>query len=110
MRVLALLPRAPVVQVFYASIHLTLHKLLVLFLAGKMNLKSKNRIYKKINEEVCNKYDGAKEFVDKKIKELCFQEGISINEVRAWFETNLFFVVFFASKQFFVLIVRLTKS
>ena len=47
-----------------------LHKSLVLFLAGKMNSKNKNRIYKKITEEICNKYDGAKGFVDNRYKEL----------------------------------------
>ena len=76
-----------------------------------MNSKSKNKVYKNVIEHVCNKYDGAKEFVDNRIKELCFQEVILIDEVRTWFKTNLFFVVFFASKKvFFVLKVRLTKS
>ena len=55
-----------------------------------MNSKNKNRIYKKIIEEVCNKYDGAKEFADNRIKELCFQDGILISEVRTWFKANLF--------------------
>ena len=66
-----------------------------------MNSKSKNKTYKKVFEQVCNKYDGAKEFVDNRIKELCFQEVILIDEVRTWFKTNLFFVVFFASKKVF---------
>ena len=35
-------------------------QLLVLFLASKMNLKTKNKIYMKIIEKMCNKYDGAK--------------------------------------------------
>ena len=61
-------------------------------------LKKKRKIYKKIVEEVCNKCDGAKEFINNKIKELCFQEGILIDEVRTWFKTILFFIVFFASK------------
>ena len=76
--------------VFYVSIHLTLHKLLVLFLAGKMDSKNKNRIYKKIIEEICKKYDDGKEFFDNRIKELCFQDGILINEVSTWFKANLF--------------------
>ena len=36
----------------------------------------------KIIEEMRNKYDGAKEFIDNRIKELCVQDGIFINEVR----------------------------
>ena len=65
-------------------------QLLVSFLAGKMNLKN-NRICMKIIEEICNKYDSGKEFVDNRIKELCIQDGILINEVRTWFKFNLFF-------------------
>ena len=105
-----LLAHTLVVQILYASIHITLHKSLVLFLAGKMNSKNKNKIYKKIIEEVCNKYDSAKEFVNNRIKELCFQEGILINDVHKWLKTNLFLVVFFESKAVFVLKVRLTKT
>ena len=44
----------------------------------------------KIIEELCNKYDGAKESIDNRIKELCVQDGIFINEVRTWFKVNLF--------------------
>ena len=44
-----------------------------------------------IIEEIRNKYDGAKKFVDNRIKELCVQDGILIiNEVRAWFKVCLF--------------------
>ena len=64
----SLLAHALVVKILYASIHLTLHKSLVLFLAGKVNSKSKNKIYKKIIEEVCKEYKGAKEFNNNKIK------------------------------------------
>ena len=49
-----------------------------------MNAKSKIRIYKKIIEEVCREYDRAKEFITKKVKELCYQEGISAEEVRLY--------------------------
>ena len=68
-----------------------------------MNSKSKNKIYKKIIEEVCKEYKGAKEFINNKIKELCIQEGILIDEVRAWFKANLFFIIFLALKAVFVL-------
>ena len=47
----------------------------------------------KIIEEMCNKYDGAEEFIDNKIKELCVQDGILINEVGIWFKVNLFFAL-----------------
>ena len=47
---------------------------LILFLAGKMNLKTKNKMYMRIIEEMCNKCDGAKEFVDNRIKELSVQD------------------------------------
>ena len=66
---------------------------LILFLAGKMNLKTKNKIYMKITEEMSNKYDGAKEFIDNRIKELCVQDRILISEVRIWFKVNLFFAL-----------------
>ena len=52
--------------------------------AGRMNAKSKIRIYKKIIEEVCREYDGAKEIITNKVKELCSQEGISTEEVRLY--------------------------
>ena len=56
----------------------------------KMTLKTKNKICMRIIEEMCNKYDSAKEFVDNRIKELCVQDTIFISEVRIWFKVNLF--------------------
>ena len=50
--------------------------------AGRMNTKSKIRINKKIIEEVWRENDGAREFIDNKVKELCSQKGISTEEVR----------------------------
>ena len=47
----------------------------------------------KIIGEMCNKYDGAKEFIDNRIKELCVQDGIFFNEVRIRFKFNLFFAL-----------------
>ena len=44
----------------------------------------------KIIKEMCDKYDGTKEFVDNRIKELCVQDTIFISEVRIWFKVNLF--------------------
>ena len=49
-----------------------------------MNAKSKIRICKKIIEEVYTEYNGAKEFITNKVKELCSQEGISTEEVRLY--------------------------
>ena len=97
----ASLAHTPVVQTLYASIHLTLHKSLVLFLTGKMTSKSKNKIYKKIIKEVCKEYKGEKEFINNKIKELCVQEGLLIDEVHTWFKANLFFIMFLALKTVF---------
>ena len=44
-----------------------------------MNSKKKIKIYKKIIEY--REYNGANEFIVNKAKELCFQEGISAEEV-----------------------------
>ena len=79
-----------VLQAFYTSIHFTLYRSFVLFPAGRMNLKSKNKTYKKIIEEVCRKYEGAQEFIANKVKELCSQEGIFTEEVCTQFRANLF--------------------
>ena len=56
----------------------------MLFHAGRINAKSKIRIYKKIIEEVCREYEGAQEFITNKVKELSSQEGISTEEVRLY--------------------------
>ena len=63
-----------------------------------MNSKSKNKIYKKIIEEVCKRYEGARDFITNKVKELCSQERIFTDEVRVQFKANLFFIIFLASK------------
>ena len=47
-----------------------------------MNSKSKNKIYKKVIEEVCKRYEGTQEFITNKFKESCSQEGIFTNDVR----------------------------
>ena len=59
-----------------------------------MNSKSKNKIYKKIIEEVCKEYEGAQKFITNKVKELCSQEGIFTDEVRTRFKANLFLLSF----------------
>ena len=69
------------VQTFYASMHSKLYKLFILFPAGRMNSKNKIKKYKKIIDKVCREYNGAKGFIVNKAEELCFQEGISAEEV-----------------------------
>ena len=49
-----------------------------------MNLKAKIKIYKKVVEEICKKYGDGRKFIDNKVNELCFQEGISTEEVRLY--------------------------
>ena len=49
-----------------------------------MNSKTKIKIYKKVIEEVCKEYEGARKFISNKISELCFEEGISFEEVRLY--------------------------
>ena len=66
----------------------------MLFSAGRMNSKSKNKIQNKIIDEVCKKYDGAQEFITNKVKELCSQEGIFAEKVRTQFKANLFLLSF----------------
>ena len=56
----------------------------MLFPAGRMNTKIKIRISKKIIEEVCREYDGARELITTKVKELCSQEGIPTEDVRLY--------------------------
>ena len=56
----------------------------MLFPAGRMNAKSKIRIYKKIIEEVCREYEDAQEFISNKVKKLCSKEGVSTEEGRLY--------------------------
>ena len=59
-----------------------------------MNSKSKNKIYKRIIEEVCRKYEVALEFITNEVKELCSQEGIFAEEMCTQFKANLFVLSF----------------
>ena len=70
-----------------------------------MNSKSKIKIYKKIVKEVCEKYDGALEFITNRFTDLCSQEGTLIDEVRKCFKASLFCI-----KIVFFLNARLTKE
>ena len=54
------------------------------FRAGKTYLYRINRvkvkICKKVLKEVCINFDGAKDFINSKIKEICSRERLSVNE------------------------------
>ena len=65
-----------VVQTPHAIIHLKFYRPFMLLPAGRMNVKTKSKIYKKIIEEVCREYEGAHKFIANKVKELCSQERI----------------------------------
>ena len=47
-----------------------------------MKLKTQIRIYQKLVSELGGKYDGAEEFINIKVKELCLEHGILKEEVR----------------------------
>ena len=42
---------------------------------------AKFNVYKKVLQEVCEMFDGAKEFIRDKIKEICSDEKLSVEEV-----------------------------
>ena len=46
-----------------------------------MNSKTKMKIYRKVIDEVSKEYEGAGEFICNKIRALCSEHGISIEEV-----------------------------
>ena len=70
------------VQTFYARIHLTMYTFLLP--AGRMNSKTKIKIYKKVIEDVCKEYEGADELISNKSNELCSEHRISTEEVRLY--------------------------
>ena len=59
-------------QILYASKYLKLD-----LPAGKMNLKTKIKIYCIVIEEVNKEYENTREFIHNKINELCSEHGIS---------------------------------
>ena len=48
-----------------------------------MKLKTQIKIYKKLVSELGRKYDGAEDFVNTRVKELCLEHGI-LEEVRLY--------------------------
>ena len=59
------------------------------------NLKIK--VYKRVLKEVSEKYDGAEDFINSRIEEICSQEKLSVEEVIYFL---YFLVSFLAVKQF----------
>ena len=58
----------------------------------------KIKIYKRVLKDVSEKYEGAEEFINSRIEEICFQEKLSVEEVIYFLS---FLVSFLAVKCFF---------
>ena len=51
---------------------------------ANVNLKTKITIYKKVINELSIRFEGAEEFTQNRLKELCSEHGISAEEVRLY--------------------------
>ena len=49
-----------------------------------MKLKTQIKIYQKLLRELSAKYDGAEDFINTRVKELCLEHGILEEEVRLY--------------------------
>ena len=49
-----------------------------------MKLKTQIKTYQKLVSELGGKYDGAEDFINSSVKELCFEHGILEEEVRLY--------------------------
>ena len=49
-----------------------------------MKLKTQIKTYQKLVSELDGKYDGAEDFINSRVKELCFEHGILEEEVRLY--------------------------
>ena len=49
-----------------------------------MKLKTQIKIYQKLVSELGGKYDGAEDFINNRVKELCLEHGILEEEVRLY--------------------------
>ena len=49
-----------------------------------MKLKTQIKIYQKLVSELSGKYDGAEDFINTRVKELCLEHGILEDEVRLY--------------------------
>ena len=66
-----------------------------LFRMDKICLKIKVKCLQKVLYEVCQKFDGAGEFINQKIEEVCCQEKLLVEEVPYFVYKRLHFVVGF---------------
>ena len=57
--------------------------------------KSKLSIYKRLLHEFCEKFDGAEEFINRKIEEICSQEKLLVEKVTCFVYERLHFDVNF---------------
>ena len=55
-----------------------------ILLPAVMNLKTPIKIYQKLVSELGGKYDGAEDFINNRVKELCLEQGILEEEVRLY--------------------------
>ena len=53
-------------------------------LPAVMKLKTQIKIYQKLVSELRGKYDGAEDFINTRVNELCFEHGILEEEVRLY--------------------------
>ena len=58
-------------------------------------LKLKLNVYKKVLHKVCEKFDGAEEFIKEKIEEICWQKKLSVEGVTYFVYERLHFVLSF---------------
>ena len=56
-----------------------------ILLQAVMKLKTQIKIYQKLVSELGGKYDGAEEFINIRVKELCLEHGILEEEVQIYF-------------------------
>ena len=49
-----------------------------------MKLKTQLKIYKKLMNELSGKYDGAEDFINTRLKQLCLEHGILQEQVRLY--------------------------
>ena len=49
-----------------------------------MKLKTQIKIYQKLVRELGGRYDGAEDFINSRVKELCLEHGILEQEVRLY--------------------------
>ena len=49
-----------------------------------MKFKTQNKIYQKLVSELGGKYDGAEDFINTRVKELCLEHGMLEEEVRLY--------------------------